>query len=79
LIQQSKPKELLVNKSKNQGYLKYSGLAFQIVVTILLLVYLGGKLDAYVGNETPWFTLFGSVLGVIGSMVYLIVKVTKSK
>ncbi|MCO4818988.1 MAG: AtpZ/AtpI family protein [Bacteroidetes bacterium] len=54
-------------------------MAFQIVATILILVYAGGKLDAYVNNDTPWFTLLGAVLAVVGSMVYLIVRVTKSK
>ena len=62
-----------------QNVLKYSGLAFQIVATIVILVYAGGKLDTYLENVTPWFTLLGSVLGVVGSMVYLIVKVSKNK
>jgi len=75
----SKQKTQLANKSPNKGYLKYSALAFQIVATILILVYLGGKLDDYAENDTPWFTLLGAIIGVVGSMVYLIVQVTKSK
>ena len=78
-MRQSKLKAQLDNKPRNRGYAKYSALAFQIVATILILVYLGGKLDDYVKNVTPWFTLLGAVLGVVGSMVYLIVRVTKSK
>jgi F0F1-type ATP synthase assembly protein I len=70
----------LANKSpKGKNYLKYSGLAFQFIATIIILVYTGRWLDGKVSNETPWFTLLGAVLGVIGSMVYLIVRVGKDK
>lgn len=70
-------KKQLVNNSKHKNYLKYSGLAVQFIATILILVYAGQGLDDYMTNKTPWFTLLGAVLGVVGSMVYLIVKVTK--
>ncbi len=78
-MRQSKLKAQLDSKPRNRGYAKYSALAFQIVATILIVVYAGGKLDAYLNNDTPWFTLLGAVLAVVGSMVYLIVRVTKSK
>lgn len=62
-----------------KGYLKYSGLAVQFIATILILVYAGDWLDHRSGNETPWFTLLGAVLGVVGSMVYLIVRIGRKK
>ena len=49
-MHQSKLKAQLDSKPRNRGYVKYSALAFQIVATILILVYLGGKLDDYVKN-----------------------------
>lgn len=69
------------NKSSSSGgsYLKYAGLAFQIVFTIMALAYGGMKLDEYVGNEKPWYTLGLSVFGVIGTMVYLIKRVASDK
>ena len=75
----NKQKEQLGSKKPSQSYLKYSALAFQIVATILILVYAGDMLDTYMQNETPWFTLLGAVLGVMGSMIYLIMRVSKSK
>lgn len=59
-------------KNKGNAYLKYSGLAFQIVFTILIFIWGGRFLDEQLQFEVPWFTLTGAVLGVGGVMVYLI-------
>lgn len=60
------------HKPKGNAYLKYSGLAFQIVFTILVFIWGGRMLDQRLQFETPWFTLLGAVLGVGGILVYLI-------
>jgi F0F1-type ATP synthase assembly protein I len=59
---------------KKKGYVHYSALAVQIVGTILIFVYIGQWLDEKYSLETPWFTLGLSVLGLMGSMIYLIRK-----
>jgi len=65
----------LANNPRGKNYLKYSGLAVQFVVTILLFVYVGRYLDGQMELEKPWFTLSGALIGVVGSMGYLIFKV----
>lgn len=64
-------------KGKLQSYLKYSGLAFQMLLVLGLAAYGGMKLDAYVHNTNPWFTIVFMLLGVIGSIYQIIVSVMK--
>jgi ATP synthase protein I len=66
------------DKTKNtRAYLRYSGLAFQLIATILVFVYLGRWIDQSMGNSTPWFTLLLALLAVVGSMYRLIKGLTK--
>lgn len=64
-------------KGKLQSYMKYSGLAFQMLIVLGLAAYGGMRLDAYVGNKNPWFTILFMVLGVVGSIYKIIVSVIK--
>lgn len=64
-------------KGKLQSYLKYSGLAFQMLVVLGVAAYGGMQLDAYMGNKNPWFTIIFMVIGVVGSIYKIIVSVIK--
>ncbi|PSR57325.1 hypothetical protein AHMF7605_15330 [Adhaeribacter arboris] len=64
-------------KGKLQSYLKYSGLAFQMLLVLGIAAYAGMRLDAYVSNKNPWFTIVFMLLGVIGSIYKIIVSVMK--
>ncbi len=64
-------------KGKLQSYLKYSGLAFQMLLVLGIAAYGGMKLDAYVGNKNPWFTILFMLLGVVGSIYKIIISVMK--
>jgi len=59
-------------KPKGNSYLRYSGLAIQIVFTILIFIWGGRMLDARFQTDTPWFTLAGAIIGVLGILIYLI-------
>jgi F0F1-type ATP synthase assembly protein I len=41
----------------------YVGLGFQIAVPLLVGVYLGRRLDAWLGTE-PWLLLAGAIMGM---------------
>ena len=69
--------DLPAEKGKLQSYLKYSGLAFQMLVVLGVAAYGGLKLDAYVANTNPWFTIVFMLAGVIGSIYKVIISVTK--
>ena len=58
-------------------YLKYSGLAFQMIGAMVLAAFAGGKLDAYFQTENPWFTIVLLVLAVVASMVLVILSLNK--
>jgi F0F1-type ATP synthase assembly protein I len=62
-------------KNKNSQlneYLKYSALGFQFFATIGLGVWLGWKLDEWLGLRFPAFTVALSCLGLIGSLIAVI-------
>jgi len=58
-------------------YLKYSGIAFQMIGAMVLAAWGGRKLDAHFQTQNPWFTIVLLVLAVIGSMVLVILSLNK--
>ncbi len=48
--------ELNKVKRKTDSYLKYSGMATQLMVLIFVAVWIGKKIDGYFHTEKPWFT-----------------------
>jgi ATP synthase protein I len=64
-------------KSDVKPYLKYSGLAFQMIVTMTAAAVGGRKLDAYFGNKTSWWTLGLLMLAVFACMYSVIASLTR--
>ncbi|MEZ4901993.1 MAG: AtpZ/AtpI family protein [Spirosomataceae bacterium] len=58
---------------KINHYAKYSGIAFQMLATIGLGVYVGLKLDAWLQLQFPVWTLILS-LGSVATSLYLLIK-----
>jgi F0F1-type ATP synthase assembly protein I len=59
---------------ENYGhYARYSGLAFQMLAAILLGLWIGMKIDEYMGNKNPVFTAISTVLFIFASL-YLVIK-----
>jgi hypothetical protein len=52
-----------------QSYLKYSGMAFQMVILIALAYYLGNLLDKKLENNLPAIGIFTSI-GVFVLYIY---------
>lgn len=66
------------NKKKKEekqpnDFLKYTGMATQMAVTILIGVFGGIKVDEYLELQTPIFTLIFSLLAVAAAM-YMVIK-----
>jgi F0F1-type ATP synthase assembly protein I len=53
-----------------QSYAKYSGVAIQMIVILLLFVYGGRFLDGHFETSIPYFTIAGSLVG-IGLALYV--------
>jgi F0F1-type ATP synthase assembly protein I len=65
-------KETKKKKSRLNNYARYSGIAFQMLVIILLGVWGGVKLDEWVEFQFPVFTVVFSILAVILSIYYVV-------
>ena len=57
-------------------YLKYSGLAFQMIGTLIAAAYAGMWLDEKQGNKNPWWTIGFMVVAMVGSIYMVIRSVT---
>ena len=64
-------------KSKKQkqfnSYIKYSGLAFQMLATIGIFVFIGYKLDEWYDKSTPVNLIIFSLIG-IGISLYQVIR-----
>ena len=58
-------------------YLKYSGLAFQMIGVMVLAAWGGTKLDEHFATENPWFTISLLLIAVVASMVLVILSLNK--
>ncbi|PKQ63500.1 hypothetical protein BZG02_09000 [Labilibaculum filiforme] len=70
-----------IEKRKKQvsSLAKYSGLAFQMIAIILIVLFGGIKFDEYLKNEFPLFTIIGAFGGVVLSLYFALKDFFKSK
>lgn len=58
---------------------RYSGLAFEMIAIILLVLFAGMQADKYLENEFPGFTALGAFMGVILSLYVVLKDLLKKK
>lgn len=58
---------------------RFSGLGLQMAVILGFFAYGGHRLDQYLGNASPWFTIVGCLLGLGLSMAQLLWQLAKQK
>lgn len=64
------------NKDNNTGYnpfFKYSGIGLQLLITIAIGVWIGMKIDQYLGNKQPWAAIVCALLFIIAGL-YIFIK-----
>jgi len=59
------------------GYLKYSGIGFQMIAIIGAFTYAGYKIDQAGNHQTKWVTAILSLTGVFISL-YVVIRSVKS-
>ncbi|MFN8357746.1 MAG: AtpZ/AtpI family protein [Spirosomataceae bacterium] len=59
-------------KLPDNYFMRYSGMAFQLLATIVLGVWIGTKLDAWQHTQKPIYSIIGALIGVIGGLVAFI-------
>lgn len=62
------PSDHSEGKATSNVYLKYSGMAFQMGIIILIGALLGRKLDNYFHSPKPWFTVAFSLLAIFAAL-----------
>ncbi|RLD63859.1 MAG: ATPase F0F1 [Bacteroidetes bacterium] len=77
-MQEKKPSSKKKDENFN-NYVKYSSIAFQMLLIILIGVFGGMKLDKYFNWDFPAFTVVLSVLSVVFSVYYAIKDIIKLK
>lgn len=55
-------------RSRMDPYLKYSGMAFQMGIIILVGTLVGKKLDSYFQTERPYLTVFMALLSIFAAL-----------
>ena len=66
------------NKALN-AYGRYSSLAIQIVIVVIVFAWFGMKLDEWMETEIPGWTISMTGIGIVGALYYLYKSVTKSQ
>ena len=65
------------NNIKNTStYLKFTGMAFQMIAIIGIFTYAGYKADEFAGHQVKWVTAVLSLIGVFVS-IYVVIKSLK--
>ncbi|MBK6619737.1 MAG: AtpZ/AtpI family protein [Saprospirales bacterium] len=60
----SKPKK----KLQADQYLRYSGMAFQLAIVLIIGTYLGSRLDGYFQTRRPYFTALLALLSLFAGL-----------
>jgi amino acid permease len=67
------------NKKQLISIVKYSGLAFQMIAIILVVLFAAFKLDEYLENDFPLFTIIGAFVGVLLSLFFALKDLFRNK
>lgn len=61
-------------KKKFDDFIRYSGLAFEMIAIMGIGVWVGAKIDQWLELNFPAFTLFLMILSVVGAIYHAIRK-----
>ncbi len=71
-MEEKKKNDPKKSQKKLNNYVKYSSIAFQMIITLLLGVFGGIKLDEWVKWEFPVFTVVLSLVAVFLALYYAV-------
>jgi len=70
-----KANRLKNNQLRNAG--QYSSIAIQLIVTVVAFVYGGMMLDKWMENDTPYWTVSLTVVGIFAALYGLFIAVKR--
>lgn len=76
-MKEQQPRKSFKNRLRNsREFIKYSNIAFRMIIIILAGVFAGIKLDEYFQLNTSVFTLIFSLVSVVMAMYVIIREIT---
>ncbi|QQL50078.1 AtpZ/AtpI family protein [Mucilaginibacter ginkgonis] len=57
------------NGKQANNYIKFTGLAFQMIAIIGIMTFIGYRIDVSSGHQTKWVTAAFALFGVFSSLV----------
>ena len=76
---QKNPQKDHRNRENLSNYARYTGIAFQMTIIILIGVIGGMKMDKWLNTKKPIFTAVFSLLGVIFAIYFVIKDLIRKK
>ncbi len=73
----NKQDDLKDEKKALTSYVKYTGVAFQMMAIIGLFAFIGYQIDKYYQHQIQWATALSCVIGVVAS-IYQIIRQLKN-
>lgn len=68
----NKDSKKLLDQKAAKNYMKYSGMAFQMVAYIIVGILLGKQLDKYFETERPFLTALCAILFLVAYFIKLV-------
>jgi len=62
-----------------EDYTRYTGMAFELLILILVMVFIGKKIDSWLGFEKPLMLVLLVCFGMVGYMVKIYYQTNKKK
>ncbi len=62
-----------------EDYARYTGMAFELLVLILLMVYIGKKIDSWLGLDKPIMLVLMVSFGMVGYIVKIYYQTNKKQ
>ena len=62
-----------------RDYTRYAGMAFELLILILIMVFIGKKIDAWLELEKPIMLVLFVCFGMISYLVKIYYQINKSK
>lgn len=65
-------------KENSNAWLRYAGMSGQFIVSILIGLFIGGKIDRWVGFKGSWFIWLLPLFIIVGTLTYFVIVTNRS-
>ncbi len=77
MVKSTDDRKKFLDKKASRAYMKYSGMAFQMVAYIVVGILIGKQLDKYFETSRPYFTAALAITFLIAYFIKLVIDLNK--